>query len=73
MKNKKDKLQKDLSLKNSTVFQNEIYFLNLNEEIGYLKRDIEDLEKQSALAESLKIKIEAKEELNEKLQKLKKR
>lgn len=71
LKNKKDKLQKDLSLKNSTVFQNEIYFLNLNEDIGYLKRDIEDLEKQSALAESLKIKIEAKEELNEKITKIK--
>ena len=67
LKNTKDRLQKDLSLKSSTVFQNEVYFLKLNEEVGYLRKDIENLEKQKDLADNLKLKVEEKENLNQEI------
>ena len=63
----KSRYQKEFTMLNNAISSNEISFVKINENIGYLRKDIEETEKKLQLSKKVYTQIKNKEELNEKI------
>lgn len=67
LSSQKRKYQKEFTLLNNAISSNEISFIKITEDIGYLKKEIEETEKKLELSEKLYNDIQRKNILNEKI------